>query len=53
MTEDWLDPFNESEEDRAREERRRAREERRRGRLGKKVSEQAEAPAGLTLSLSE
>ncbi len=43
MTEDWLDPFNESEEDRAREERRREREERRRARLGKRVEEAAPA----------
>jgi UPF0755 protein len=39
VTEDWLDPFNESEEDRARNERRREREERRRARLAKRVAE--------------
>ncbi len=45
MTEDWLDPFNQSEEDRAREERRHAREERRRARIAKRVANQAPKPA--------
>jgi uncharacterized YceG family protein len=41
VTEDWLDPFNESEEDREREARRLEREARRRARLGKKVEKEA------------
>lgn len=45
MTEDWLDPFNQSDADRDREERRLAREERRRARLAKRVKQEPEPPA--------